>query len=108
SGTRLKILEAAAMRKPIVSTSVGAEGLDFINDSEIIRADDPRSFARAVAQLLNDAALRQRLGEAAQHAVERLYSLPALRSAVRSAFELLPSLRRENDGQQRRQLREAL
>lgn len=54
SGTRLKILEAAAMGKAIVSTSLGAEGLAFRHNEEIVLADDPTNFAREVANLLGD------------------------------------------------------
>ena len=49
SGTRLKILEAAAMRRAIVATAAGAEGLDFTPGSEIVIADDPERMALAVA-----------------------------------------------------------
>ena len=69
SGTRLKILEAAAMAKPIVSTRVGAEGLDFVDGEEIILADEPKLFARAVADLLAEPARRKMLGEAARRRV---------------------------------------
>jgi len=46
SGTRLKILEAAATGKPVVSTHVGAEGLDFISGEDIIIADNLRNLRR--------------------------------------------------------------
>ena len=51
-GTRLKIYEAMAMEKPIVSTSIGAEGLPVTDGEEIILADTPESFADAVVGLL--------------------------------------------------------
>jgi glycosyltransferase involved in cell wall biosynthesis len=51
-GTRLKILEAMAMGKAVVSTTIGAEGLDLKDGSEIILADQPTSFAHAVVGLL--------------------------------------------------------
>jgi glycosyltransferase involved in cell wall biosynthesis len=86
SGTRLKILEAAAMAKPIVSTRIGAEGLDFVDGEEIILADRPEAFARAVADLLADPLRRQMLGNAARRRVERQYSLAALRISVREAL----------------------
>jgi glycosyltransferase involved in cell wall biosynthesis len=86
SGTRLKILEAAAMAKPIVSTRVGAEGLDFVDGREIVLADDPKAFAGAVADLLRNASRRRELGQAARRRVEIRYSLPALRAALRAAF----------------------
>jgi glycosyltransferase involved in cell wall biosynthesis len=87
SGTRLKILEAAAMTKPTVSTRIGAEGLDFVDGEEIILADLPQDFARAVAALLDDPARRQQLGQAARRRVELQYGLPALRAGLRTAME---------------------
>lgn len=86
SGTRLKILEAAAMAKPIVSTRVGAEGLDFVDDEEIILADEPQAFARAVADLLANPSRRDILGKAARQRVQQQYSFAALRSALREAL----------------------
>jgi len=82
SGTRLKILEAAAMAKAIVSTSIGAEGLDFVNGEEIILADAPFQFADAVASLLTHDNRRNRFGCAARKRVEAMYGLPAMRAAV--------------------------
>ncbi len=89
SGTRLKILEAAAMAKPIVSTRVGAEGLEFVDGREIVLADEPEAFARAVADLLMDNLRRQKLGQAARRRVERQYSLKSLRAAMHQAMEEL-------------------
>jgi len=57
-GTRLKIYEAMAMGKAVVSTSVGAEGLDTHPGRDIAIADDPGNFASAVAKLLLDSELR--------------------------------------------------
>ena len=73
SGTRLKILEALAMGKAIVSTSVGAEGLALKDGEEIFIADEPTVFADAVTQLLTDASLRRRIGENGRARVERDY-----------------------------------
>ena len=73
SGTRLKILEALAMGKAIVSTSVGAEGLDLKNGEEIFVADEPTTFADAVTRLLTDSELRRRVGENGRVRVERDY-----------------------------------
>jgi len=85
-GTRLKILEAAAMARPIVSTRIGAEGLDFVDGEEIVLADNPHEFAAAVARLLADPARRMALGQAARRRVERQYSLAALREALGRAL----------------------
>lgn len=87
SGTRLKILEAAAMAKPMVSTRLGAEGLEFINGEEIQIADDPKSFAAAVISFLRNAADRKRFGENARRRVEHQYSLRAAQAAVARALE---------------------
>jgi glycosyltransferase involved in cell wall biosynthesis len=79
SGTRLKILEAGAMGKPTVSTTLGAEGLELANGSEILLEDAPRAFAEAVAGLLLNPTRAQAIGMAARAAVEERYSIPALR-----------------------------
>lgn len=86
SGTRLKILEAAAMGKTIVSTRLGAEGLDFLPGKEIVLADDPKEFAKAIAHLLADPPYRRTLGRAARRRVEGHYDLSSLQVALRSAL----------------------
>ena len=73
SGTRLKILEALAMGKAIVSTTVGAEGLDLRDGEEIFIADEPTAFADAVTRLLMDSELRRRIGENGRARVEQDY-----------------------------------
>ena len=73
SGTRLKILEALAMGKAIVSTSVGAEGLDLKDGEEIFIANEPTVFAEAVTGLLKDPSLRRRIGESGRARVEQDY-----------------------------------
>jgi sugar transferase (PEP-CTERM/EpsH1 system associated) len=68
-GTRLKIYEAMAMGKPVISTSVGAEGLPVRDEAELLLADEPQEFARAVLRVLGDGALARRLGENARAVV---------------------------------------
>ena len=65
-GTRLKVLEAMAMGKAIVSTTLGCEGFDVVPGRELVVADMPAEFARAVLRLLADPAERERLGQAGQ------------------------------------------
>jgi glycosyltransferase involved in cell wall biosynthesis len=77
-GTRLKILEAAASGVPVVSTSVGAEGLDFVNGEEILLRDNPAEFAEAVGGLLADRGARRRQAAAARDRVERQYGWRAI------------------------------
>jgi polysaccharide biosynthesis protein PslH len=62
-GTRLKIVEAMAMGVPVVSTTIGAEGLDVHDGEDILIADDAASFVQAVLRLLADPTLRARIGE---------------------------------------------
>jgi polysaccharide biosynthesis protein PslH len=64
-GTRLKIYEAMAAQRAIVSTRVGAEGLDYADGRDIVIADDPRPFADAVVRLLRDRDAREAMGRAA-------------------------------------------
>lgn len=72
-GTRLKILEAMALGTPVVSTSLGAEGLEATAEQEILIADEPAQFADAVLRLLDDAALRTRLAARARALVRARY-----------------------------------
>jgi len=89
SGTRLKILEASAMAKPIVSTRLGAEGLVFTDGKEIALQDEPQAFAKAVAALLQNRSQRVALGQAARQRVETQYSASVLAPALQRAFQQL-------------------
>jgi glycosyltransferase involved in cell wall biosynthesis len=73
TGTRLKILEAMALRTPVIATSKGAEGLAVENDRHILIADDPQAFAEAVVRVCTEAGLRQRLTKAAYQLVREKY-----------------------------------
>ncbi len=68
-GTRLKVYEAMAMEQPIVSTTIGAEGLPVYHGQELLLADEPQAFADAVVRVLRDKALAQRLGQQAAQTV---------------------------------------
>ena len=89
SGTRLKILEALAMGKAIVSTSVGAEGLDLKDSEEIFIADEPTPFADAVTRLLTDASLRRRVGENGRARVEQDYDWRSIGEKLHTLYESL-------------------
>jgi len=60
-GTRLKILEAMALGRPIVSTSIGCEGLDVVDGKHLLIADSPEEFAEKTALLLQNRTLYQRI-----------------------------------------------
>ena len=77
-GTRLKIFEAMAMEKAIVSTRIGAEGLPIRDGDELLLADNPPAFAAAVVRLLQDHAMAKRLGEVAAARVRRDFGWAAV------------------------------
>jgi polysaccharide biosynthesis protein PslH len=74
SGTRLKVFEAMAAGKAMVSTRTGAEGLPVTHGENILLADDPLAFARHVVELLRSPELRRRLGSNARSLAERVGS----------------------------------
>lgn len=75
-GTRLKIFEAMAMNKAVISTSVGAEGLPVRAGENILLANTPNDFAESVISLLRDSNRRKRLASAARAMVLESYSWP--------------------------------
>jgi sugar transferase (PEP-CTERM/EpsH1 system associated) len=91
-GTRLKIFEAMAMGKAIVSTTIGAEGLPVTDGKEILIADEPQSFAEAVVSLLNHPERRRQLGSSARGLVECNYKW---RSVTDQFEEILSRVVRE-------------
>ncbi len=77
-GTRLKILEAMALRTPVVATTKGAEGLEVCDGEHLLIADTPEDFARAVIRLLEDPDLGRRLAENAYRLVREVYDWEAI------------------------------
>lgn len=88
-GTRLKILEAMAMGRPVVSTSVGAEGIAVSPGENIVLADEPATFADAVVTLLGDPAGRARLAAAGRRLVEERYDWTALSAQLEQVYTSL-------------------
>jgi len=72
-GTRLKILEAMALGRPVVSTSIGCEGLDVVDGEHLFIADSPEQFAEKTVRFLTDEALRQRITTKARQLVVTYY-----------------------------------
>lgn len=87
SGVRVKILNAMAMGLPVVSTSVGAEGIDAVNGEHLIIADSPADFADAVVNLLKDADTAERLGESARRLASDRYSWQRAGERVLGLYE---------------------
>ncbi|HLY32015.1 MAG TPA: glycosyltransferase, partial [Ktedonobacterales bacterium] len=73
-GTRLKIMEAMAMSRPLVTTAQGCEGIDCVSNRHLLVADDPTTFTDAVVALLGDRERRETLGAAGRALVEDRYS----------------------------------
>jgi glycosyltransferase involved in cell wall biosynthesis len=74
SGTRVKILEAWAAGTPVVSTTLGAEGLEYRDREHLVLADDAESFTAAVSELLALPVNRERIGAAGRRLYEEQYT----------------------------------
>ena len=91
-GSRLKILEAMALGRPVVSTTLGQEGLSLKNGLEILIADDPQTFANQVIQLLENDSDRQMYAEAGRDRVVKDYDWDQLADQLLHLYEnLVPS-----------------
>jgi glycosyltransferase involved in cell wall biosynthesis len=77
-GTRLKILEAMSMARPVVSTSIGAEGIEIVHGRDALLVDDADAFASAAARLLADPAEGERIGAAGRRLVIDRYDWKSL------------------------------
>jgi glycosyltransferase involved in cell wall biosynthesis len=89
-GTRFKILEAMAMARPVVSTAIGAEGIEARPGQDILLADDPVAFAEAVGRVLDDPRLGNEMGRLGRALVEARYSWDAAGGRLEAFFlELL-------------------
>lgn len=88
-GIKNKILEAMAFGKPVVSTSLGAEGVDARDGESIMIADSPKEIAGAVAQLLKDRSLRDRIAERARRLIEERYTWETAAGKYEEVFEKL-------------------
>lgn len=92
SGTRLKILEAMALGRPVVSTTVGQEGLDLVDGQHILIADDPEAFARQTARLLADQDLYRHIASQARRLVEERYDWDAIAQELLRLYEQVAGL----------------
>lgn len=85
-GTRLKILDALAMSRALVSTGLGVEGLDLVDDVHYLRAETPDEFVSQIRRLEQDSNLRSRLASAGRALVEQNYSWSVIGDALDRAF----------------------
>jgi len=88
-GTRLKIFEAMAMGKAVVSTTIGAEGLPVTAGHDIVIADEPAQFAEAVVRLARNHGARQRIEAAARKLVVERYDWSAVAGDFEDALDAI-------------------
>lgn len=89
SGTRFKILEAGACKVPLVSTTLGVEGIPVLDGKHILIADEPKSFADAIVRLLDDKSLGNKLAKKCQDLVKEKYSVETLTLEAKIILEFL-------------------
>jgi polysaccharide biosynthesis protein PslH len=93
-GMRIKILEAMALGKPVVATTIGAAGIGVRHGEDILLADDPEAFAAAVTELLRDPAKALAIGDAGRRLVASRFSTEALARGLLTFYEELTQSRR--------------
>jgi polysaccharide biosynthesis protein PslH len=90
-GVRLKVMEAMAMGKPVVSTALGVEGIDVRDGSDVLVRDTPEAFADAVVRLIESRSLRRQIGESANALATARYDwrvlVPKLEELYQDAVE---------------------
>jgi glycosyltransferase involved in cell wall biosynthesis len=88
-GTRLKIVEALAAGRPVISTSIGAEGLDLTSGRELVLADTPAAFAAAIDEVVTDPALAERLGATGRREMIARYDWSSIARGIAEDLEPL-------------------
>jgi glycosyltransferase involved in cell wall biosynthesis len=91
AGTRNKILQAMSMQRPVVSTPLGADGLEYEADQDLLIASDAATFAGQTLRLLGDPELRTMLAARGRSLVQRRYSVDVLASLLADLFAELDS-----------------
>ncbi|MBW4691940.1 MAG: glycosyltransferase family 4 protein [Lyngbya sp. HA4199-MV5] len=86
-GTRVKLVEAAAYGKPMVSTRIGAEGLNFVNGQDFLQRDEPQAFAEACVKLLQNDDLCDRLGAAARMTAIKQYDRANIMHLIKRSIQ---------------------
>jgi sugar transferase (PEP-CTERM/EpsH1 system associated) len=86
-GTRLKIVEAMALGRPVVSTSIGCEGLDVVDGEHLLIADTPEQFAEKTVRLLRDRALYRSICANARRLVEAQYGWDRIAERLTDVYE---------------------
>ena len=94
-GIKTRLLEAMAMGKPVVISSAGIHGIDVTPEKDIIVADGPEEFAERVIKLLNDEALRKKIGTNARKLMEEKYSWEKMADTLNEVSQEVVTKRRK-------------
>lgn len=89
SGTRFKILEAAACNVPVVSTTLGAEGIPVTNGKDIILADDAHTFAAGIVKIIKDKEYSKYIARNCRSLIHKNYGIPRLEIEARAILECI-------------------
>ena len=95
-GTRLKVLDALSMAKPIVATMMALEGIGVTPEQDVLVADAPEAFVVQIRRLIDDAALRERLAGNGRTFVEKHFSWPVIGEQLEHAFRAAVAHRRSH------------
>jgi len=87
SGTKIKILNAMAQAKPVVATTIAAEGIDVTPGENILIADDPEEFAKKVLYLLRNEEIAKKMGERGRELIERKYNWDLIAENIHRIYE---------------------
>ena len=87
SGIRVKIIEAMSMGKAVVSTTVGAQGIDYTAGEDLLIADTPEEFARSIRRLVDDSDYRRRVAQAAARLVAERYDVRNLTTSLLQFYQ---------------------
>ncbi|MES9969197.1 MAG: glycosyltransferase family 4 protein [Candidatus Thiodiazotropha sp.] len=86
-GTRLKVLDALAQGKAIVSTSIGSEGIEVSDRNNVYLEDSAEGFASSIVELINDEERRKELGNQARKLAEQKYAWPSIATKLIDAYQ---------------------
>lgn len=95
SGTRLKVVEAMSMEKPIVSTSIGCEGIEVVDGEHLLIRDNPEAFAEAVIELMHDKEKSKQLVQHGKKLVHAKYDWSIIGNRIDAAFQELLHQKKE-------------
>ncbi|HKJ66917.1 MAG TPA: glycosyltransferase family 4 protein [bacterium] len=107
-GTRLKVLEALSMQKPVVTTALGCEGIDVLHEETALITDEPEAFADAIIRLLKDQQLQQRLTRNGYQLVREQYDWRIIGELIERSYQDITSATIPRTSRQPEQLTEQI